>query len=271
MPPRRRTGFTLFQLLVVLAILAVLLGLLLPAVAKVREAAARAKDSNNMKQIAIAMHNINDTYGKMPPLAGPFPTNDKSMGTFYFYALPFIEQDNLYKKAGDGQGGFYVWNNATYAQVIQVYVSPQDRTALPGGRYQGWATTNYALNFQVFGDPAANTLQGSPRIPASFPDGTSNTLVIASRYQVCGDTPCAWGYYGGTLWAPAFAYQSSGKFQTMPPPGQCDPNLPQSLFPGGINVGMADGSVRFVSSQISPLTWWYATVPNDGMPLGADF
>src|SRR5947207_2764406 len=97
--PRRR-GLTLFQLLVVLAVLAILIGLLLPAVQKVREAAARAQCANNLKQIALACHNYHDTYGHLP--AG----NDAGNYSAAFHLLPFVEQDNVYKVAMTASDNF---------------------------------------------------------------------------------------------------------------------------------------------------------------------
>src|SRR5215831_13363792 len=93
----RRQGFTLIELLVVIAIIAILIGLLLPAVQKVREAAARTQCQNNLKQIALGCHNCNDAFGRMPPQSATFG------GAYYapllFHLLPFIEQDNVYKMA----------------------------------------------------------------------------------------------------------------------------------------------------------------------------
>jgi type II secretory pathway pseudopilin PulG len=270
-----RRGFTLFQLLIVLALLAILLGLLLPAIEKVRIAAARTQSANNLRQIILGTVNASDTNGgKIPPLAGPYPgkgDDGSGQGTCLFHILPYIEQDNLYKASLDGKD-YSVWANETYKVVIKTYLSPVDRS---GGKvllHDGWlARCNYAANFQVFGDRKNNTLQGTSTYPASITDGTSNTIFFAERYQECGGDPCAWGYTSGTTWAPAFMYLSHARFQTAPTSEHCDPTLAQGIYPGGINAGLGDGSVRFVASSVSPQTWWHACTPDGGEVLGADW
>src|SRR5262245_37094307 len=95
--PRR--GFTLIELLVVIAIIAVLIGLLLPAVQKVREAAARIKCANNRKQFGLAAHHYQDAHQHLPPVIGYYPPASGAFGTCFFHLLPYVEQDNLYRSA----------------------------------------------------------------------------------------------------------------------------------------------------------------------------
>src|ERR1700730_11566037 len=119
---RRAVGaFTLIELLVVIAIIAILIGLLVPAVQKVREAAARAQCTNNLKQLVLAMHNLADTNStKLPPGIGDFPKNNQGVrcggngangagnafGGTLFFLLPYIEQDPLYKACVCANGGY---------------------------------------------------------------------------------------------------------------------------------------------------------------------
>jgi prepilin-type N-terminal cleavage/methylation domain-containing protein len=249
-------GFTFIELLVVLAILAFLLGFLVPIIARVRMGATRSQTMNNLKQLALAVHNAHDTYAKFPPVVGKY---GNSFGTVHFHLLPYLEQDNLYKSAA-GE----VSKNNVNGTVVRLLLDTRDTSAPPDSRFKNWlATTNYAASWPVF-------KQGETSI-ANILDGTSNTFMFAQRYQICHGAPTAWGYPALYTWAPMFAYYSQSKFQITPTQEECDPALPQSLSAAGIEVALCDGSVRMVSGNISPQTWWYATDPADGNILGKDF
>jgi len=193
---RRRQGFTLIELLVVIAIIAVLIGLLLPAVQKVREAAARAKSQNNLKQIALAVHNFNDAYqGKLPALTdlGTGAPTGWGFQSLFFNILPYIEQDNVYRVFQKGTPTTYFGATGAARTIIPTLLSPADSTASNGTTMTGvmapavgggvavngeFATTSYAANGWVF---RSNT----GGLPRTFVDGTSNTVMFAEKYQVC--------------------------------------------------------------------------------------
>jgi len=252
----------MIELLLILAGLLFLLGFLVPVVQRVRSAASRTQSLNNLKQLALALHSTHDAYKKFPPVVGSFPVMNEKKGTLFFHILPFIEQDNVYRQA-DGA----VTRNATYSMTIPTFLNPTDKSAPPNNRYNGWlATTSYAANWMVFGHTDGGT--------ASFRmirDGTSNTLAFAERYQMCNGNPCAWGYSSLYTWAPMFGYYNKGKFQNAPTQEQCNPELPQAIDPAGIQVALMDGSAHLINERISPETWWNATDPADGNPMGPDW
>src|SRR5689334_13863544 len=136
----RRKGFTLIELLVVIAIIAILIGLLLPAVQKIREAANRMKCSNNLKQIALGAHNYESTFDRLPPgqLGEPAPSLAGPNGQYSYIGvlgllLPYIEQDNIYRQMqvpAEGQTAPLWWANAANWNMAQTkiptYVCPSD-------------------------------------------------------------------------------------------------------------------------------------------------
>jgi len=190
---RRWRGFTLIELLVVIAIIAVLIGLLVPAVQKVREAANRAESLNNLRQIAIAIHNCNDTYKKLPSTLGCFPqgnladwnSNDYTpaqFGTMQYFLLPFLEQDNIFKAT--------TGNSYRSGAVVKTFQAPGDPSLTSDGKtWSNRGASSYAANWHAFRGGWDEDWQvgGKTRIPRNFPDGTSNTIAYFEWYAVCGN------------------------------------------------------------------------------------
>jgi len=211
---QKKSGFTLIELLVVIAIIAILIGLLLPAVQKVREAAARTTCVNQLKNISLAVGNYEGTFTKFPGMgtnatALATPTPDQYFGSFFTQILPYIEQESLQK--------LLITTTTTYTTVvngvtlsntpIKILVCPSDTSVSNGVLPNGKGATSYVPNTQVFGNSnSANAtliattcaLRSTYNMGSlSNRDGTSNTITFFEQYASAG----AAGASGQNAWA----------------------------------------------------------------------
>ena len=228
---QKKSGFTLIELLVVIAIIAILIGLLLPAVQKVREAAARSTCTNQLKQLGLAVGNFDSTYMKFPGLSTQFmaappagaTNNDTNKSSLFYQLLPYIEQEALQKQisanipaANAGQTWMATLGGTLFrSSSVKIFGCPSDTTisngqvtVTIGGIAGPWGATSYVPNSEVFGN-RQETIGGAAPVAAnnklvstysmgglSNRDGTSNTVAFVEQMASCGSA----GVAGANAW-----------------------------------------------------------------------
>jgi prepilin-type N-terminal cleavage/methylation domain-containing protein/prepilin-type processing-associated H-X9-DG protein len=324
---RLREGFTLIELLVVIAIIAVLIGLLLPAVQKVREASNRAQCQNNLKQIGLALHNYEGTYGAFPPgyvsqpgdpAMGPVDPqfNDAGPGWGWMtFLLPCVEQDNLHSSLNLKLPCYDSANAAAVQTPVKIFRCPSDS----GGGNPAFGDTVNVVDINdrtlaVFGRSNYVASVGSSTLWCSWPvtlqpngamyrnsktriadviDGMSNTVFVGERSANLADSVWAGMVPFSThfAWPPFASMGTGGIGRPYDGPGAfvgahggpCPyedpvvihpPNSPlghsdqmQSLHPGGANILLGDGAVRFYSDGARLSTWAALISRNGGEPI----
>jgi prepilin-type N-terminal cleavage/methylation domain-containing protein len=301
---RRRSAFTLIELLVVIAIIAILIALLVPAVQKVREAAARTQCINNLKQMTLSTHGYHDANKKLPSLSSMPGGIIRSL---HVDILPYIDQGPLYQQ----------WQTAAPASVgaipaalqtpvLAAYICPTDQSSHPAGlttalgnsTYNGWAATNYAANHFVFGkyNGTINTAGNAAGLscaydsnnlsPSSFTmvgitDGTSNTICFMERLAgngawwhqdwalPCTNNNCYESSNYPILWNNNGA--QSPPIYTNQQVGNPNQYALTSSHSTGVAISMLDGTVRFVSPNIAQTTLNIVMYPTEGAPSPSDW
>jgi len=283
----RRLAFTLIELLVVIAIIAILIGLLLPAVQKVRSSAARTKCQNNIRQIALAVHSYNDARGRIPYNGFLTNTGDGCCGGAQPYwswlarVLPFLEQGNLIGSVNLDTATLLSRTDVT-AQQIKLFICPSDQVVknpwtdranlTPGTadagqvnaghtNYKGvsgsnWAWGTYVVNDAKYGADGLQSGNGlfyrtdnrRPLRLDQIADGASNTLMVGEDIPE-SNAHCSWPYANNAVGTCAIPLNNY-------PPGTDTWAWPdiysfRSRHQGGAHFALADGSTRFVSDKIN--------------------
>jgi prepilin-type N-terminal cleavage/methylation domain-containing protein/prepilin-type processing-associated H-X9-DG protein len=323
-PSAVRPAFTLIELLVVIAIIAVLIGLLVPAVQQVRESANRTECANNLKQIALAVHDYHGVMRRMPPYFGidpprsgcgqyPWCNGSVPYGGWFLHLLPYVEQRNVYDRVaqdcrqsgknenycsqyapyspsgvvvdqynghdyvylsytgGNCVGTFAshgIWIEGVHQATYKVLQCPSDPTAANGLVYNYWGSTNYLANYNAWGTGAGGLWTPAVRF-SSITDGLSNTVLFGEGYADCDRVGrialYSWYYHNfGLDW---YQQPNTLMFQDQPLVKDCDNWRAQSPHRGGMNVALADGSVRSIAPGVSQAAWTGVLLPRDGTAI----
>jgi prepilin-type N-terminal cleavage/methylation domain-containing protein len=288
-----RNGFTLIELLVVIAIIAVLIGLLVPAVQKVREAANRMSCTNNLKQIGLAFHGHHNTYGYFPMGGSDGPNQTCCNATvrngwnWMYYITPYIEQDSVFINTSDA---------AVAASVIKTFYCPSRRAPQAYGSSTQTARSDYAGNggrtfndfgkegmlFRQYSTVSTTTPNTTPpnqfRRIADVLDGLTNVVMVGEK-QLHATTQ---GSAGGDneAWNNSGWDQDHQRFgDSLPQPDSMHPTSASPTFwstrfggshPGVVNMVLGDGSVRGINFSIAAATWMNVCLINDGNPVTLD-
>jgi prepilin-type N-terminal cleavage/methylation domain-containing protein len=284
---KRRAGFTLIELLVVISIIATLIGLLLPAVQKAREAASRISCANNLKQLGLALHNYESTFARLPP-----SRIDVGYATWAVIILPYMEQDNLYNQ-WNLNWNYYQQNDVARTTNVRSYFCPSRRTAgdsprnsifgdIPswGGSSQNTpgGLSDYAASVDPSGCdyPASGcgtSMSGAFQMGRgntfmSFRDGLSNTILLGEKHVPLDKKGVGWwdcSTYNGD-YAVCSTRTGGPNFPLTNNPR--DPGWRfGSLHTGVVVFCFGDGGVRNIPTTISPSILYLLVCRDDGQVI----